>query len=80
MQLLVDIPEEEADIPKEDYYQVALTKIMLMCFGCRVTKLPKGHGRLIDADALTPKIHGTKSIIAVLDAPTIIEADKEASE
>ena len=40
--------------------------------------LPKGHGRLIDAGALTPKIHGTKSIIAMLEATTIIEADKES--
>ena len=42
------------------------------------TPLPKEHGRLIDADALTPKIHGIKSIIAMLEATTIIEADKES--
>ena len=40
------------------------------------TPLPKGHGDLIDRDELSPKIHGVKSIVAVLDAPTIIEADK----
>lgn len=39
--------------------------------------LPKGHGDLIDRDELSPKIHGAKSIVAVLDAPAIIEADKE---
>ena len=40
------------------------------------TVLPKGHGDLIDKDELSPKIHGVKSIVAVLDAPTIIPADK----
>lgn len=39
------------------------------------TPLPKGHGSLIDQDALIGKIHGVRSITAVLDAPTIIEAD-----
>ena len=41
------------------------------------TVLPKGHGDLIDRDKLIGNIHGTKSIIATLDAPAIIPADKE---
>ena len=41
------------------------------------TPLPKGHGDLIDRDELSPKIHGAKSIVAVLEAPAIVEADKE---
>lgn len=40
------------------------------------TPLPKGHGELIDRDKLIPKIHGVKSIVATLDAPTIVEADE----
>lgn len=40
------------------------------------TPLPKGHGCLIDQDALIGKIHGARSITAVLDAPVIIEADR----
>lgn len=43
------------------------------------TPLPKGHGALIDVDKIIGKIHGVRSITAVLDAPTIIEAD-EVSE
>lgn len=42
--------------------------------------LPKGHGALIDVDKIIGKIHGVKSITAVLDAKAIIEADKEESE
>ena len=41
------------------------------------TPLPKGHGDLIDRDELSPKIHGAKSIVAVLDAPAIVKADRE---
>lgn len=40
--------------------------------------LPKGHGRLIDAGEIIGKIHGVRSITAVLDASTIIEADTES--
>ena len=46
------------------------------------TPLPKGHGRLIDADALINSLGASDRDIyckAVIeeDAPTIIEADKE---
>lgn len=41
------------------------------------TPLPKGHGRLIDADALTEKAPEIQEYLDVL-APTIIEADKES--
>lgn len=47
------------------------------------TPLPKGHGRLIDADKLRPYEYITKNYIHIdeLDnAPTIIEADKEVEE
>ena len=42
MQIVIDIPDED--------YQIALTKLMLEFKGCSITTLPKGHGRLIDAD------------------------------
>ena len=50
------------------------------------TVLPKGHGRLIDADKLDTRERGNNSQRAmwwkidciVKDAPTIIEADKES--
>ena len=42
MQIVIDLPNEN--------YQVILTKIMLACYGCRITELPKGHGDLIDVN------------------------------
>jgi len=44
------------------------------------TPLPKGHGALIDVDKIIGKIYGVGSIVAVLDAPTIIEADTESED
>lgn len=70
------------DIPEEMYNNGQLVKF----FGCYSKKLdevlytgttlPKGHGCLIDQDELIGKIHGVRSITAVLDAPVIIEADR----
>lgn len=45
-------------------------------YSCEYKILPKGHGGLIDVDSLIGKIHGVRSISAVIDAPTIIPADK----
>lgn len=42
-----------------------------------VTPLPKGHGRLIDADDIDSHIVGS---VDTRDCPTIIEADKAESE
>lgn len=43
--------------------------------------LPKGYGRLIDADELRKKwIFGKSEKKEIDDAPTIIEADKEAED
>lgn len=47
------------------------------------TPLPKGHGRLIDADALNFNADYNEPLISKRDfdfAPTIIEADKAESE
>lgn len=54
------------------------------------TPLPKGHGRLIDADALKkesvmcPTVGNAETLLLdiwnVEHAPTIIEADKEGAE
>lgn len=41
------------------------------------TPLPKGHGRLIDADALQEDCLWWETDLEVSKAPTIIEADKE---
>ena len=70
MKLIIDIPNEN--------YQVVLTKIMLACNGCKITELPKGHGRLIDADAMWDIYHSKDYDFyeALDDAPTIIDADR----
>ena len=49
------------------------------------TVLPKGHGRLIDADALEYKLSANERDLYVKytledDAPTVIEADKEVQD
>ncbi len=53
------------------------------------TPLPKGHGRLIDADKLEPRDISPEAwyspmwgfeLFDIEDAPTIIEADKESEE
>ena len=50
------------------------------------TPLPKGHGRLIDADAFGKELHRYTeapyqyALKVFNDAPTIIEADKESEE
>ncbi len=42
-------------------------------------QLPKGHGRLVDADVLPEiSLFGTTEYINVRKAPTIIEADIES--
>ncbi len=53
---------------------------------CKVRPLPKGHGRLIDADRLINKYaydldnNFIVDLKDITDAPTIIEADKENEE
>lgn len=37
--------------------------------------LPKGHGRLVDINAFTFEVKGGDTLL--VDAPTILEADKE---
>lgn len=96
MQIVIDIPEKiynryinytESYI---DFVFVGTEEILVKAIR-NGTILPKGHGRLIDADAknkeLADEYHGMISdesikiykIIQMLDdAPTIIEADKES--
>ena len=75
MQILIDIPEEIKK--KRDAGKVLSSEeIATVCMAIKNgTSIPKGHGCLIDKDDLIGKIHGVRSITAVLDAPVIIEAD-----
>ena len=80
MQIVIDIPEEIKQ--KRDAGKVLSNEeISTVCMAIKNgTPLPKGHGCLIDQDALIGKIHGARSITAVLDAPVIIEADRGDAE
>ena len=84
MKLIIDIPEEYykaiTDIPNHQ----CTADMLIIKNG---TPLPKGHGRLIDADDLdittitTDDYRGNEVLDIVLkedvdNAPTIIEADK----
>lgn len=79
MKLIIDIHEKDYQSIKNG--QIPFSVIDAIIKG---TPLPKGHGRLIDADdiALIDEQFYTRSDYVVAesaidDAPTIIEADKE---
>ena len=77
MQIVIDIPEHyyENNIKKD--LPIYLTENNI------IKILPKGHGRLIDADELTEstlcKTFGLRSV-DIENAPTIIEADRSDEE
>lgn len=88
MKLIIDIPDilmkyivNGKDLSEEQNDEMALAI-------ANGTPLPKGHGRLIDADALkTKKKHSYnefyENVVSVAEidwAETIIEADKAESE
>lgn len=93
MQIVIDISEEayNAIIAVKDIdepYESTLDEVVYGAIA-KGTPLPKGHGRLIDADALyenTNICHSDEDGSAcvewrdVNDAPTIIEADMSESE
>ena len=81
MQIVIDIDEnvftrlfdngiEDYEIAKDDLCAIAKTIR-------KGTPLPKGHGRLIDADKFISEHFGEIARL-VDDAPTIIEADTES--
>ena len=79
MQIVIDIPDgcyEElcnARFPIQDAYR-------LVTWIKEGAPLPKGHGRLIDADALVESDCYWETEYDVTNAPTIIEADKEVQD
>ena len=96
MKLVIDIPEEEyneckmqVEMMKQEGFLIESLNTALRIFIANGTPLPKGHGRLIDADELYEDfIDGTEGYDCntwsrieigdiIEDTPTIIEADKE---
>lgn len=83
MQIVIDIPD--SDIPKkQEIIEVPIHFIdgtVCEAGGFGFDVLPKGHGRLKDADELRQKwIFGKSEKKEIDDAPTIIEADNAESE
>lgn len=71
MRLVIDIPEERYnDIRTKNEHSQIFNAVK------NGIPLPKGHGRLIDADKIMRVDHIVLES-TIDDAPTIIEADKE---
>lgn len=82
MQLVIDVSEQTKRDFEDEYSNNEISKItidaILEAF-TRGTVLPKGHGRLIDADALEKYViekysDGEQLAIDITDAPTVLEA------
>lgn len=83
MEIVINMPEEAFESVKR-YYEQNQECYALCAYVASGTPLPKGHGRLIDADdiALIDEQFYVPSDYyvaesAINDAPTIIEAYKE---
>ena len=86
IELVIKIPEEDFERCKKKFQM----NLNIMAYAItKGTPLPKGHGRLIDADYLREDFKASKKISfaermdisCIVDhAPTIIEADKENKE
>lgn len=86
MKIVIDIPEDDYDFIKD------LNAVMGGRVSCKTiqynvinaikngTPLPKGHGRLIDADYKVSSDGRTIDTVCGYIAPTIIEADKGEEE
>lgn len=83
MQIVIDVPEEYYKAITEIPTHQCTADMLIIKNG---TPLPKGHGRLIDADMLINKYaydldnNFIVDLKDINDAPTIIEADKAESE
>lgn len=77
MRLVIDIPEKlwERVNRVPETYLIKPEKIIK-----HGTPLPKGHGRLIDADAIDLRWSDPEVRETLDEAPTIIEADKGEQE
>ena len=93
MQIVIDIPEEEYELVRHGNKSYK-TELELMNAVANGTPLPKGHGDLIDRNNIEVLRLGnltrqydkgfdagvTCMVNRILDAPTIIEADKEDTD
>ena len=75
MQIVIDISEGAYNYIKANGARIPYHKLIDVIK--EGAPLPKGHGRLIDADELKKVINQFDYYDQVSDAPTILEADKE---
>lgn len=90
MQIVIDIDDDNYATIQEEYKEESMNKngeisnetvnIILDAF-YKGTPLPKGHGRLIDADVVKDKMGNLDGFgfigRCVDEIPTVLEADKE---
>lgn len=78
MQIVIDIPEKLACEGFERSFTEEEKNILIKAIG-NGTPLPKGHGRLIDANALNRRNVNCANVpMNFIDvAPTILERDRE---
>ena len=88
MQIVIDISEEIKAVIDKNRTNEIVTETVWQAVK-KGTPLPKGHGRLIDADKLEPRDISPEAwyspmwgfeLVDIEDAPTIIEADKEVQD
>lgn len=90
MKLIIDIPKDIIESAKSspNYYPAYHFEKIWRAIAKGIP-LPKGHGRLIDADKLEPRDISPEAwyspmwgfeLVDIEDASTIIEADKAESE
>ena len=86
MKLIIDIPEEVYERAKVNIMETMDFRTVRVALFYGIP-LPKGHGRLIDADELEPRDISPEAwyspmwgfeLVDIEDAPTIIEADTES--
>lgn len=70
--ILIDIPEDDYNAIRDNIKAYSLADMLFGAVQCGIV-LPKGHGRLIDAEDVDNHIIGS---VDLRDCPTIIEADK----
>ena len=82
MKVIIDIPEYMYNDIKYREYVYPEHAEDLALYIIDGTPLPKGHGRLIDADAMQKYQIDTfgQRLLVIDTAPTIIEADKEEEQ
>ena len=70
------------DIPRGIYQTIKKAEVGNLIYKAikNGTPLPKGHGRIVDENKITSFGWNNTDNHAVVDAPTIIEADKVKSE